>query len=190
VSSSDYVSLSCRVHSLQPHANVVLLGRRLFVGVFGDTMPMHDVYAYGMGLYTLIATVLITEFTAEKSALLFRYDRPALRQALLTALIRLSKWLCLFIVGGILLPILCGTCLDLYIILPFKRLLQGDHKLEIAIGHDWAFGIMHLKIIGRILLYFDNQYAQRIRNVLPLTSSVNIDIPRPLDKSRLATFHS
>jgi hypothetical protein len=143
----------------------------MFVAFFGTTTKMHDIYAYGLGLYTLIATVLLTEFTAEKTTLLVNQERKNIKRGLLIGGIRLAKWTYLLIFGGILLPLLCGVCLDLYVMMPFKRLVSPGSKVEIAVMQDWAFGVIHLKIAGRIILYLDGRLAHAMRNVphpLPL----------------------
>ena len=126
---------------------------------------MHDLYAYGLGLYTLIATVLVTECIAEKATLLAHQQQRNIKRALRICGIRFVKWAYLLIVGGILLPLLCGACLDLYIMMPFKRLMSPGSKVEMAVMQDWAFGVIHLKVVGRIILYLDNRYAQAMRNV-------------------------
>ena len=147
----------------------MLLGRRLFVALFGTTSKMHDIYAYGLGLYTLITTVLLTEFTAEKTSLIFRHERQNIKRGLWIGGIRLAKWTYLIVVAGIILPLLCGACLDLYVMMPFKRLMSPGSKVEMQVMQDWAFGVIHLKIAGRIILYLDGRHAQAMRNVLPPT---------------------
>ena len=144
---------------------VVLLGRRIFVVFFGTTTKTHDIYAYGLGLYTLIATVLLTEFAAEKTTLLLGQERQNLKRGLWIGGIRLAKWTYLIIMGGVVLPLMCGACLDLYIMIPFKRLTSPGSKVEMQVMQDWAFGVIHLKIAGRILLYLDGRQAQALRNV-------------------------
>lgn len=139
----------------------------MYIAFFGETTKMHDVYAYGVGLYTLIATVLLTEFAAEKTQLLLGQARQNIRVGLLIAGVRLVKWTYLIVFGGILLPLLCGACLDLYIMMPFKRLVSPGSKVEMAVMQDWAFGVIHLKIAGRIILYLENRHAQAMRNVTP-----------------------
>lgn len=139
----------------------------MYVAFFGETTKMHDLYAYGVGLYTLIATVLLTEFIAEKTKLLLGEEQRNIKRGLLIGGIRLVKWTYLIIVGGILLPLLCGACLDLYIMMPFKRLVSPGSKVEMAVMQNWAFGVIHLKIAGRIILYLDNRHAQAMRNVTP-----------------------
>ena len=162
----------------------MLLGRRLYIAFFGATTKMHDLYAYGVGLYTLIATVLFTEFTAEKTQLILGQERQNLKRGLWIGGIRLVQWTYLIIIGGILLPLLCGVCLDLYIMMPFKRLVSPGSKVEMAVMQDWAFGVIHLKIAGRIILYMDNRYAQAMRNVPPnLRQLLITGISRTLDKS-------
>lgn len=162
----------------------ILLGRRIYQTVFGAATPMHDVYAFGLGIYTLIATVLVTEFLAEKTTTLMRSDERVVRSTLITAGRRLLKWAYLIVVAGIVLPLLVGACLDLYILLPFKRLLQPDWKIEMQIMQDWAFGIIHLKIVGRVILYLENRHAQVLRNVLPRYDGINyVGIPWTLDES-------
>lgn len=146
----------------------MLLGRRLFVALFGAETPMHDIYAYGLGLYTLVATVLLTEFTAEKTTLLLRQDPRNVKRALWLAGLRFAKWTYLAVLGGVILPLLCGACLDLYIMMPFKRLISPGSKIEMQIMQDWAFGIIHLKIAGRIIMYLDGRHAQHMRNVSPV----------------------
>jgi E3 ubiquitin-protein ligase MARCH6 len=148
----------------------------MFVAFFGTTTKMHDIYAYGLGLYTLIATVLLTEFTAEKTTLLVNQERKNIKRGLLMGGIRLAKWTYLLIVGGILLPLLCGVCLDLYVMMPFKRLVSPGSKVEIAVMQDWAFGVIHLKIAGRIILYLDGRLAHSMRNVLSPSPSFSIDV--------------
>lgn len=139
----------------------------MYVAFFGETTKMHDLYAYGVGLYTLIATVLLTEFIAEKTKLLLGEEQQNIKRGLLIGGIRFVKWTYLIIVGGILLPLLCGACLDLYIMMPFKRLVSPGSKVEMAVMQNWAFGVIHLKIAGRIILYLDNRHAQAMRNVTP-----------------------
>lgn len=147
-------------------ANVVLLGRRMFTTFFGAETRMHDIYAYGIGLYTLIATVLLTEFAVEKTSLLTRSETRSFKHALQIAGIRLAKWIYLIIVAGAVLPLLCGACLDLYLMIPFKRVVSPGTKIEMALLQDWAFGVIHLKIAGRIILYLENRHTQQLRNVL------------------------
>jgi E3 ubiquitin-protein ligase MARCH6 len=144
----------------------VLLGRRLFSVLFGAETKMHDIYAYGIGLYTLIATVLITEFIIEKAQLL-RNQQASLTSALKTGLIRLAKWTYLLLIAGILLPLVYGACLDLYVMIPFKRFISPDSAVEMQLLQDWTFGVIHLKIAGRIILYLDGRLAQSLRNVFP-----------------------
>ena len=158
----------------------------MYIAFFGATTKMHDLYAYGVGLYTLIATVLLTEFVAERTQFLLGQARQNIKLGLLIAGIRLVKWTYLIIVGGILLPLLCGACLDLYIMMPFKRLVSPGSKAEMAVMQDWAFGVIHLKIAGRIILYMDNRHAQAMRNVTPpiQDSFLLLDISRTLDRSR------
>ena len=149
---------------------------------------MHDIYAYGLGLYTLIATVLLTEFTAEKTSLLFRQERQNIKRGLWIGGIRLAKWTYLIVVAGIILPLLCGACLDLYVMMPFKRLMSPGSKVEMQVMQDWAFGVIHLKIAGRIILYLDGRHAQAMRNVPPPPDPslprqrLSVDFPRTLDK--------
>ena len=171
--------------------NIVLLGRRMYNAVFGTTTKMHDLYAYGVGLYTLIATVLLTEFTAEKTQLLTGPERQSIKRGLWIGAIRVVKWTYLLIVGGILLPLLCGACLDLYVMMPFKRLVSPGSKVEMAVIQDWAFGVIHLKIAGKIILYLDNRHAQAMRNVTPQSQDnlLIVDIPRPLDESEYPFRH-
>jgi E3 ubiquitin-protein ligase MARCH6 len=140
---------------------------------------MHDIYAYGLGLYTLIATILATEFTAEKTSLLLRQDPQTFHSMLRTGVLLFSKWIYLGILGGIVLPLLCGACFDLYIMMPFKRLLSPGTKLEMQIMQNWALGVIHLKIIGRIILYIDGNYARALRNVPPSSPTRNIDLDFP-----------
>jgi len=138
---------------------------------------MHDIYAYGLGLYTLILTVLLTEFLADKLAHLILHP-PQIRTTLRESAIRLVKWGYLILVAGVVLPLLCGACLDLYVMMPFKRLigpvLEGEAvvgeagKVEMAMMQDWAFGIIHLKIAGRVIMYLDGQYARFMRQVFSL----------------------
>jgi E3 ubiquitin-protein ligase MARCH6 len=128
---------------------------------------MHDIYAYGLGLYTLIATILLTELAAEKTSLLFRQERQNIKRGLWIGGIRLAKWTYLIVVAGIVLPLLCGACLDLYVMMPFKRLMSPESKVEMQVMQDWAFGVIHLKIAGRIILYLDGRHAQAMRNVCP-----------------------
>jgi E3 ubiquitin-protein ligase MARCH6 len=156
----------------------VLLGRRIFVALFGTMTKMHDIYAYGLGLYALIATILLTEFAAEKTSLLFRQERHNIKRGLWIGGIRLAKWTYLLAVGGIILPLLCGACLDLYVMMPFKRLMSPGSKVEMQVMQDWAFGILHLKIAGRIILYLDGRHAQALRNVSPLLSPSSIFLCR------------
>jgi E3 ubiquitin-protein ligase MARCH6 len=128
---------------------------------------MHDIYAYGLGLYTFIATVLLTEFTTDKVTVLMRNDRQVVKRILWVAGIRLAKWTYLILVAGIILPLLCGACLDLYVMMPFKRLVAPGTKVEMQIMQDWAFGVIHLKIAGRIIMYLDGHQAQQMRLVTP-----------------------
>jgi E3 ubiquitin-protein ligase MARCH6 len=144
---------------------IVLLGRRVFVSIFGSTTKMHDVYAYGLGLYSLIAIILVTEFIADKTNLFLHQERDIFNRHLKVGAIRLAKWGYLLVVGGIILPLLCGACLDLYVMMPFKRLLSPGSKAEMQLLQDWAFGVIHLKIAGRIILYLDGRLAQNMRSV-------------------------
>ena len=55
-----------------------------------------------------------------------------------------------------------------------------------AIMQDWAFGVIHLKIAGRIILYLNGRHAIALRHVLHLLQPrfLNVlDIPRTLDES-------
>ena len=47
---------------------------------------------YGLGLYTLIATVLLTEFAAEKTNFLLNQERRNIKRGLWIGGIRLAKW--------------------------------------------------------------------------------------------------
>jgi hypothetical protein len=146
---------------------------------------MHDIYAYALGLYTLVATILLTEFTADKTSLLLRQDPQTVKRALFQATMRLIKWTYLVLLAGILLPLLSGAVLDLYIMMPFKRLVSPSSKMEIQIMQDWAFGIIHLKIAGRIIMYIDGRHAQAMRNVTnSCVVDLLLDFPRTLDKSQ------
>ena len=146
----------------------MLLGRRIFLSLFGAITKMHDIYAYGLGLYTLILTILLTEFLADKLTLLMR-NPPQIRTTIKETCIRLLKWGYLVVIVGLVLPLLCGACLDLYVMMPFKRLIgsemEGGQKVEMAVMQDWAFGIIHLKIAGRVVMYLDGRYAQFMRQV-------------------------
>jgi hypothetical protein len=151
---------------------------------------MHDIYAYGLGLYTLIATVLLTEFTADKVTVLLRHERRDVKRVLWLAGIRLIKWTYLIITAGIILPLLCGACLDLYVMMPFKRLVAPGSKPEMQIMQDWAFGIIHLKIAGRIIMYLDGRQAQQMRLVPFPSNPLTVDFPGPLDESKYPPSHS
>jgi len=127
---------------------------------------MHDIYAYGLGLYTLIGTILFTEFAVEQLAQLrTANNNSTLKRALLVGTVRAAKWAYLIVFGCVLLPLLVGMCLDLYVMLPFRRWFSPESKVEMQILQNWAFGVIHLKIAGRIILYLDGQYAQHLRNV-------------------------
>jgi E3 ubiquitin-protein ligase MARCH6 len=127
---------------------------------------MHDIYAYGLGLYTLIATILFVEFAADKlSQLRAANDAATLKRDLITGVVRLGKWLYLIVFGCVLLPLLAGMCLDLYVMLPCRRWFAPDAKVEMQILQNWAFGVIHLKIAGRFILYLDGRVAQHLRNV-------------------------
>src|SRR5579859_358109 len=128
---------------------------------------MHDIYAYGLGLYTLVGTVLLTEFAADKATILFRQDPNTLKRTLWMSGVRLAKWTYLTITAGIILPLICGACLDLYVMMPFKRLLSPGSKPEMQVMQNWAFVIIHLKIAGRVIMYLDGPLAQQMRNVYP-----------------------
>jgi hypothetical protein len=151
---------------------------------------MHDIYAYGIGLYTLITTVLLTEFFADKVTILLRHERRYVKRVLWTAVIRLIKWTYLIITAGIILPLLCGACLDLYVMMPFKRLVAPGSKIEMQIMQDWAFGIIHLKIAGRIIMYIDGRQAQQMRLVATPSILLTVDFPRPLDESKYPPSNS
>jgi E3 ubiquitin-protein ligase MARCH6 len=96
-----------------------------------------------------------------------RNDRQVVKRNLWVAGIRLAKWTYLILVAGIILPLLCGACLDLYVMMPFKRLVAPGTKVEMQIMQDWAFGVIHLKIAGRIIMYLDGHQAQQMRLVTP-----------------------
>lgn len=148
---------------------VVLLGRRMFSIFFGPEASMHDIYAFGIGLYTLIATVMITEFVAEKASILVHQDRAAFHSSLRTFIFRSVKWIYLGLFAGVVLPLIWGVCLDLYIMMPFRRLIiSPGTKHELQLMQDWAFGVIHMKIAGRIILYLDGRHARAMRNVSPL----------------------
>ena len=173
---------------------VVLLGRRLFLVVFGGTTKMHDIYAYGLGLYTFIGTILFTEFAVEQLAQLHTANNSStLKRNLLIGTVRAAKWAYLIVFGCVLLPLLVGMCLDLYLMLPFRRWFSPESKVEMQILQNWAFGVIHLKIAGRIILYLDGQYAQHLRNVMHnlYTSvfywfwpNVFLDVPTTLDEPK------
>lgn len=127
---------------------------------------MHDIYAFGLGLYTLILTILLTEFLTDKLTLLM-LNPPQIRTTLKESSIRFLKWVYLVAVTGVALPLLCGACLDLYVMMPFKRLVSPEMKIEMAVMQDWAFGIIHLKIAGRVIMYLDGRLAQAMRQVVP-----------------------
>jgi len=146
---------------------VVLLGRRLFLVVFGATTKMHDIYAFGLGLYTLIGTIFFTEFAAEKlTQLRTANNSSTLKRDLFIGTLRTAKWAYFIVFVCVLLPLLVGMCLDLYVMLPFRRWFAPESKVEMQILQNWAFGVIHLKIAGRIILYLDGQYAQHLRNVM------------------------
>ena len=94
------------------------------------TSKMHDVYAYGIGLYPLIATILIMEFLIEKSRYFLDPQRGNIGRELRIGVTRLAKWTYLSLCVGILLPLLCGLCFDLYMVIPFKRLISPETKVE------------------------------------------------------------
>lgn len=146
--------------------SVVLLGRKIFLTLFGATTKMHDIYAFGLGLYTLILTIVLTEFLADKLTLLM-HNPPQIRTTLKESSIRFLKWVYLIVVVGVVLPLLCGACLDLYVMMPFKRLISPETKVEMAVMQDWAFGIIHLKIAGRVIMYLDGRLALAMRQVNP-----------------------
>jgi hypothetical protein len=93
--------------------------------------------------------------------------------------VRFAKWLYLGAVAGILLPLVWGLCLDLYIMMPFRRffLTPPGGKVEVQIMQDWAFGVIHMKIFGRVILYLDGRYARALRSVssFPLCKTALID---------------
>lgn len=164
----------------------------MFTAIFGPTTKMHDIYAFGIGLYTLVATILITEFVAEKTTQFIGRGPQNLKQSLWVAGVRIAKWSYLVLIAGVALPLLCGACLDLYIMIPFKRFVSPDEKPELQIMQDWAFGVIHLKIAGRIILYLNNRYAQAMRNVFQCLKDDYADIldfPWSLDKSEYQACH-
>ncbi len=143
----------------------MLLGRKIFLTLFGATTKMHDIYAFGLGLYTLILTIVLTEFLADKLTVLMR-NPPQIRTSLKESSIRFLKWVYLIAVAGVVLPLLCGACIDLYVMMPFKKLVSPETKVEMAVMQDWAFGIIHLKIVGRVIMYLDGRLAQAMRMVI------------------------
>jgi len=138
----------------------LLLGSRLF-----HFSKMHDIYAYGIGLYTLMGTILLTEFAFEKFTLLSR-NEDNLKSSLWTGFVGLMKWTYLIGIAGILLPLVYGACLDLCMIIPFKRYIAPEASAEMQLLQVWTLGVIHL----RIILFWDGELVQSLRNV-PLSLS-------------------
>ena len=161
----------------------LLLGRRLFHFLFGAATKMHDIYAYGIGLYTLMGTILLTEFAFEKFTLLSR-NEDNLKSSLWTGFVRLIKWTYLIGIAGILLPLVYGACLDLCMIIPFKRYIAPEASAEMQLLQVWTLGVIHL----RIILFLDGELVQSLRNV-PFPSHKELTLSRfSLDIGRIRTF--
>ena len=112
---------------------------------------------YCLGLNTLLATIALTEFTADKTAALLRQDPRSIRRALAVAALRVAKWGYLVLLGGIVLPLLCGATLDLYVMIP----ILGAGKVEMHVVQDWAYGV----IAGRVMTYVDGHHVRQMRRV-------------------------
>ena len=123
----------------------MLLGRRLSPILFGSDTKLDDIYAlviggYVIGLFFLITTAIFTEFVGLN-----------VKHALQVGLIRLTKWIYLTLVAGILLPLLCSICIRLYVMDPIQRLISGT-IIEMMIMEEWALGVIHFEIAGWIIV--------------------------------------
>lgn len=118
---------------LNPNNHVVLLCRRIFVAFFGTIPEIRNILLHRLELYGLILTVLSIDF-AEKTTLPFNPDRRNIKRALGIGGIRLAKWMYLVFIGGIIIPLLCGTCFELYVKIVFNRHVSPRSQVEIAIG--------------------------------------------------------
>eukprot|EP01116_Phalansterium_solitarium_P025578 TRINITY_DN9859_c0_g1_i3.p1 TRINITY_DN9859_c0_g1~~TRINITY_DN9859_c0_g1_i3.p1 ORF type:complete len:465 (-),score=196.54 TRINITY_DN9859_c0_g1_i3:440-1834(-) len=123
----------------------VSIGRALVFAAFG--MSVSDLYNVAVGSYLIWACVALARFVSTS------LRATELRQAATTAascLLAGSKWALLTTLWLGVVPFLFGLFFDLAVLVPIRT--SSSESPVVFVYHDWAIGILYLKVWYRIVM--------------------------------------
>ncbi|CAG8465452.1 2337_t:CDS:10 [Ambispora gerdemannii] len=147
----------------------LLIGRFIFQTLLHYQQPVHDLYAFTVGLYVMWTLGVGMEWTIRRFQILkeqriWEIDWLVLRGKLVTGTRICSKILYLFVAFGIIMPFLFSLVIELYFILPWKK--YSAEPQPISFLQDWALGIVYMKIAYRIVFMLpDNTFSRTINEI-------------------------
>ncbi|KAF9150172.1 hypothetical protein BG015_008029 [Linnemannia schmuckeri] len=135
----------------------MVLGRAIFS--LKSTRPVHDVYSFVVGIYSLSGIWYMLDWTTTKIHTIYtRGTGPINSRAVLSMLWTASKMaakLTYFVLAfGVLMPFILGLMVELFVVLPLRNAIDEDANVIFMV--DWAVGLLYMKIIHRILSVLPN----------------------------------
>lgn len=146
----------------------LVFGRRIFRLVVPEQIQMNDIYAFGIGSFTLGSLAIAT--LQSKRAL--NYIRSALSNPSSTVLraacsititytIRALRVLYTYTAFAVFIPSMLALLLEFYVILPLHTYMGSGSGHIIHAIQDWTLGVLYSRIVLRIIL--DNQNSRPAR---------------------------
>ncbi|CAJ0649006.1 5057_t:CDS:2 [Entrophospora sp. SA101] len=157
----------------------LLVGRFIFKNIFRYEKAVHDLYTITIGLYIIWFTGVFMEILFRKVRLFFvdrdnKINWVLVKEKISDTLISAFKVLYIVLSFGFIIPFLLSFIIDLYMILPWKKITTNSQTISFL--QDWALGIVYMKIIYRIIFMLpDNDYSRAI-NVLTAQGLRNMDL--------------
>ncbi|CAG8536758.1 9053_t:CDS:2, partial [Ambispora leptoticha] len=147
----------------------LLMGRFIFQSLLHYQQPVHDLYAFTVGLYVMWTLGvgmewIVRKFQILKEQQIWKVDWPVLREKLVSGTLIFLKISYLFVAFGIVMPFLFSLVIELYFILPWKK--YSSNPPPISFLQDWALGIVYMKIAYRIVFMLpDNTFSRTINEI-------------------------
>lgn len=160
----------------------LVIGRSIFRQLMPEEAEMNDVYAFSIGIYlfggllyttihcrTILASLrtTLTPSPASNAAAFFhRFHTYALRTA--SVVYTYTNFL-------LVLPLLFSALLEAYIFIPLfihfsdhpSKSPRANSTHTIYLIQDWVLGILYVKIIGQLVLFFEpNRPAAALRGIV------------------------
>jgi len=123
----------------------IVLGRLMFHSVIGASVS--DIYSYVLGFYVVWGLSLAGKFAIVNitSHALSHLVKRVIHFSLIAI-----KWVFLLGLWLVFIPFLIGIFFELSVLLPFR--VPANESPNFFIYHDWAFGLLYLKIWFRITM--------------------------------------